>query len=170
MRLFIPVAPLAKESEMPSNQPDFIDETYTMHTQFNPLSPSIEFLRNLSATTLAGSEEVIFWQIDHAQQFIGRSTKQLRASLSKVATVEKPENWPAVVESGVRSALETSRELAISAADFNLETYNFLQKQTIDAQKALAETWSEQFALFQAQVPHGKHPTKHMTAQHRAAA
>jgi acyl transferase domain-containing protein len=148
---------------MPFNPTQFHNENETMKAPFNPLSPSFEFLRDLSATTLAGSEEVIAWQIDHAQAFIGRSTKHLQAGLSQVHTLEHPENWSEAMESGLHRAIETSRLLAVSSADFNLETYNFMQKKAIDTQKALVETWSEKCATLQSKIPHLK-PQKHAAA------
>lgn len=141
-----------------------------MNAQSNPLSPCIEFFRTLSSNTLAGSEEMVFWQIDHAQELIGRSSKQMLETLSNAGAAQKPENWPMVMGNGIRGVFEIGRECAITASDLQRETCNLLQRQAMETQKALTESLNEQFAIFQMGISHQKRPVKDTVIAHRTAA
>lgn len=136
----------------------------------SPLFPGIELFRKLSAKALAGSEEMIVWQIDQTQEFVARSSRQLHDSLATAGTVKKLEDWPAAVGEGLRNVLELGREYAISASDYQRETCSLWQRQAMDSQKLLTESLNGQFSMLQPSGAAQKHHSKHGSDLHRVAA
>lgn len=136
----------------------------------SPFFPGIELFRKLSAKALSGSEEMIVWQIDQTQEFIGRSSRQLLETLSAAGAFQKPEDWPAAVGDSLRSALELGRECAISASDYQRESCSLWQRQAMDAQKLLTESLNGQFSMFPPSGTSHKPHSKHTGALHRVAA
>jgi len=131
-----------------------------MHTQSNPLAPSIDFFRSLGSTTLAGSQQMISWHFDQAQEFIGRSSKQMRETLNSLGKLEKPERWQETLGQGIRNSLEISRDYALSATHYQQESYALLQQQAIETQKKLSESLAKQLAVFQVSQPVSKRAEK----------
>lgn len=120
-----------------------------MHTHANPLSPSIDFLRSLGATTLTDSQQMMSWHLEQAQEFIGRSSKQMRDTLSSLGALQKPENWQETLGQGLRNSLEIGRDYALSATSYQQESYARFQRQAIEAQKKFSESLVRQLAAFQ---------------------
>lgn len=139
-----------------------------MNSQSSPFFPTVELFRKLSAKVLAGSEEMIVWQLDQTQEFINRSSKQLHQSLSTAEAIQKPEDWPAAIGNGLRSAMEIGREYAISASDYQRESCQLWQRQALDAQKVMTESLDGPFSMFKPGAEANKHHPRH--AMHRVAA
>jgi len=141
-----------------------------MHTPSNPLSRNFDFFRNLSASTLAGSGDMVSWYLNHTQEFIGRSSKQLRDTLSSLGQVQKPERWAEAMGNGIRGILETSRDYAIQAADYQQESYRRLQQQALETQQTLSTSLAEQFTILQGETRQQRRSAKDTTLAQRITA
>ncbi|MFZ2266776.1 MAG: hypothetical protein WAV95_04280 [Azonexus sp.] len=117
-----------------------------MNLQFDPVSSQFNFLRSLGSSLLAGSEELISWQIDSTQAFVTRSSQQLKATLSGMAAAQKAENPQDAWQSLMHNTLEMTRDTLLASTDYQMESMRLLQKHGTESQKALAEAVHEQFA------------------------
>lgn len=115
-----------------------------MNLQFDPLSRNSELLRSLSATTLAGSEELVSWQIDSIQAFIIRSSQQFKAGLSDIAAVYEPATWQEGLQNLMLDTLKMSRDTLLAGTDYQMESMRLLQKRAAEVQEALVAALNEQ--------------------------
>lgn len=115
-----------------------------MNEQFDQFSHSIDFFRNLGAVTLSGSQELIAWQLDSAQALIALGSQQLRTVLSDASAAQEPEQWSAAVPTGLRNAIQMTRDCLLAASDYQMNGLHLLQKQAAEAHQLLSESFSEQ--------------------------
>lgn len=137
-----------------------------MTLQFDPVSSQFNFLRSLGSTLLAGSEELISWQIDSTQAFVTRSSLQLKATLSGMAAAQDSENPQDGWQSLMHSTLEMTRDTLQANMDYQMETIRLLQKHGGESQKALTEALHEQFAKIGAdgQSEPSRNPKRRLAA------
>ena len=124
-----------------------------MNLQFDPFSSNISLLRSLGSTLLAGSEELISWQIDSTQAFVTRSSQQLKATLSGIAAAQEAENLQDGLQSLVHDTLKMTRDTLAASTDYQMETMRLLQKHGGESQKVMAEALDEQFTKIGANTP-----------------
>jgi len=115
-----------------------------MNEQFDRFSHSIDFFRNLGAVTLSGSQKLIAWQLDSAQALIALGSRQLRTVLSDAGAAREPEQWSEAVPTGLRNAIQMTRDCLLAAADYQMDGLRLLQKQAAEARQLLSESLSEQ--------------------------
>ncbi|MBS1158505.1 MAG: hypothetical protein H6R15_924 [Proteobacteria bacterium] len=118
-----------------------------MTTQFDPISSNINFFRNLSRSLLDSSEEFLSWQIDSAQAFITRNSKQLKSALAEASDLSEPEQWPATMQNTLLNAFKLSQDYLLASTEYQLESMRQLQEQSVETQKTIAAALTEQFAL-----------------------
>ena len=115
-----------------------------MNEQFDQFSQSIDFFRNLGIVSLSGSQELISWQLDNTQSFIALGSQQLRNVMSDAGAVHNPEQWPEAVPTGLRSAIDITRDCLLTASACQIEGLRLLEKQVAEARNLLAESLSAQ--------------------------
>ena len=115
-----------------------------MNEQFEPFSQRIDFFRNLGTVSLSGSQALISWQLDSVQSFIALGSQHMRSVMSDASVVNEPEQWSEAVPSGLRSAIEITRDCVLAASDCQMEGLRLLQKQVAEARQLLADSFSAQ--------------------------
>ncbi len=118
-----------------------------MTPQFDPFSRHIDMSRNLFEQTLSGMEQLLALGIDHTQDFVGRSSQQLRSSLTDPAVIVEAAQWPAAMQQGIHVAINLARDTTLAVTDYQIDTLRLLQNQTAEMQKTLATAITEQFAI-----------------------
>ena len=118
-----------------------------MTPQFDPFSRHIDMSRNLFEQTLSGMEQLLALGIDHTQDFVGRSSQQLRSSLTDPAVIVEAAQWPDAMQQGIHVAINLARDTTLAVTDYQIDTLRLLQNQTAEMQKTLATAITEQFAI-----------------------
>lgn len=65
--------------------------------------------------------------------------------MSDAGAVHNPEQWPEAVPTGLRSALEITRDCLLTASDCQIEGLRLLEKQVAEARKLFAESLNAQY-------------------------
>lgn len=115
-----------------------------MNEQFDQFSHSIDFFRNLGVVTLSGSQELIAWQFDSAQALIALGSQQLRTVLSDARATQEREQWSEAVPTGLRNAIQMTRDCLLAVSDYQMDGLRLLQKQAAEARQLLSDSLSEQ--------------------------
>lgn len=112
-----------------------------MIPQFESLyTRNIDVLRNLSALSLAGSEELVRCQLNHTQALIARGSQQVKDAFAEVATAQTPVQLSNAMHTGVRNAIDIVRDCVAATSDYQSETLRMVQRQAVETQEILADT------------------------------
>lgn len=120
-----------------------------MTQKFDSFTQIADSARNFCSATLSGSEELICFQLECAEEFINRNSRQWRAAMNQANELHAPEQWPDAVHKGIEETNALVRDTFVSAMDYQMKSFRLLQKMAADTQKLLSDTVSEQFAAMQ---------------------
>jgi hypothetical protein len=105
--------------------------------------------RKLCSATLAGSGELICFQLDCTEEFFNRNITQLRSMLDQASKLQAPEQWPGAVLKGIEAANALVRDTFVVAMDYQTKSFRMLQKIAIDTQELVYDAVSGQAAARQ---------------------
>lgn len=120
-----------------------------MNQKIDSFTQVADSARNFCSATLAGSEELICFQLECAEEFFNRNSRQLRVVLDQANELHAPEQWPNAVNKGIEGANALIRDTFVSAMDFQMKSFRLLQKMAADTQKLLSDAVSDQVAAMQ---------------------
>lgn len=120
-----------------------------MNHKFDSFSQVADSARKLCSASLAGSEELICFQLECAEEFFNRNCRQLRVALDQAGELHAPEQWPSAVHNGIEGANALFRDTFVSAIDYQMRSFRLLQKIAIDTQEMWSDSVSGQVAARQ---------------------
>ncbi|PKO35687.1 MAG: hypothetical protein CVU34_00180 [Betaproteobacteria bacterium HGW-Betaproteobacteria-7] len=118
-----------------------------MSPQIDPLSRHLDISRNLLEQTLSGMEQLLTLGIDHTQDFVSRSSQQLKGTLSDSLVVTEAAQLPDAMQQGIHVAINLARDTTLAATDYQIDALRLLHNQASEVQKTLAAAITEQFAI-----------------------
>lgn len=141
-----------------------------MNPQTNPFSRSIDLSKNLFAQTLSGMEELLTLGLDHTQEFVGRSTQQLKGALADPIVVDEASQWPDAMQQSMRTTLNLFRDTAQAATDYQVDSLRLLHNQAAEAQKSIAAAIYAQFEMVDQAVASTKRGSKTAVSSQKVSA
>ncbi|HEX6734241.1 MAG TPA: hypothetical protein VF096_05470 [Azonexus sp.] len=126
----------------------------------NPFSQNVDLSKNLFAQALSAYEELVALGLDHTQDFVSRTTLQLKGALSDPIVVEDAAQLPDAVQQNLHVAINLFRDTALATADYQLDSLRLLHNQVSEAQKTIAATIQQQFAIVEQPAPGAKRGSK----------
>lgn len=106
-------------------------------------------LRNLCSFALTGTEELICPQLECAEVFFNRNSKQVRAALASMDNLQEPRQWPAGVDLGIEETNVMLRDTVVSAMTFQMKSFQLTQRVAGNMQTLLFSVISEQLDAMQ---------------------
>lgn len=141
-----------------------------MNQQLNPFSQGFDLSRKLWNQALSGFEELVSLEFDHAQEFLGHSTKQLKAVMSEPGQVDELSQLPDAVQQGAHGIINLARDTAIAVTDYQIDTLRVLQNQSSEMQKTISAAFAEQVSWIQSTVSDEAQPAKTAASARKVAA
>jgi hypothetical protein len=127
-----------------------------MNQKIDGFTQAADSIRNVCTFTLAGSEKLLYLQLECAEEFITRNNKQMRAALEQIGALQEPAQWPDAMHKGIEEANAMIRDALVSTIDYQTKSFKLTQKIAADLQKVLSEAISEQVATTQPMDTFGK--------------
>lgn len=121
-----------------------------MTQQLDSFFLGIELSRKLGTQALTGFEKFVTLHLDHTQEFIGRTSKQLKAVCAERSVGDDPAQWAVAFQDGLRSSIEMTRDAMIAATDYQTESLRLLQDQAAELQKLVSSSLNEQLGVAKA--------------------
>ena len=121
-----------------------------MTQQLDSFFLGIELSRKLGTQALTGFEKIVALNLDHTQEFIGRSSKQLKAAYTERNIGQEPAQWAEAFQDGLRSSIELTRDAMLAATDYQSESLRLLQDMAAELQKLVSTSLNEQLATAKA--------------------
>lgn len=118
-----------------------------MTQQLDSFFQGIELSRQLATQALTGFEKVVTLQLDHTQEFIGRTSKQLKAACSERSDGRDPAQWAEAFQDGMRSSIEMTRDAMLAATDYQTAYLRLLQDQAAELEKLTSASLNDQLAV-----------------------
>jgi hypothetical protein len=118
-----------------------------MSPQIDPFSRHLDISRNLLEQSLSGMEQLFALSIDHTQDFVGRSSQQLKGTLADPAMIVEAAQWPDAMQQGIHVAINLARDTTLAATDYQIDALRLLHNQASEIQKSLTAAITEQFAI-----------------------
>lgn len=140
-----------------------------MKQQLDSFFQGIELSRKLGTQALTGFEKIVALHLDHTQDLIGRTSKQLKAACSERSIGQDPAQWAEAFQDGLRSTIEMTRDAVLAATDYRSESLRLLQDQAAELQKLISTSLNEQLGVVKAAAGE-KRVGKSATLVHKLAA
>ncbi|WP_265944144.1 phasin family protein [Dechloromonas sp. A34] len=121
-----------------------------MQQQLDLLFQGIELSRKLGTQALTGFEKFVSLNLDHTQDFIGRTSQQLKAACTERSFSQDPEQWAEEFQDAVRSSIESTRDVVLAASDYQTASLRLLQDQSAELQKLISTSLNEQLGAAKA--------------------
>jgi hypothetical protein len=118
-----------------------------MSPQIDRFSHHTELSRKLLEQSLSGMEQLFTLGIDHTQNFVDRSSQQLRASLADPTVIVETAQWPDAMQECIHGAINLARDTTLAATDYQIDALRLLHNHAAEVQKTLAAAITEQFAI-----------------------
>ena len=131
-----------------------------MNPQIDPLSRHLDISRNLLEQTLSSMEQLLALGIDHTQDFVGRSSQQLKGTLSDSLIITEASQWPDAMQQGIHVTINLMRDTTLAATDYQIDALRLLHNQASEVQKTLAAAITEQFAIVDQTLGGAPHTSK----------
>jgi len=141
-----------------------------MIQDFDFMSQSIDLFRQLSGAMLSGSEELIAANLDSAQALVSRCSKQLRAAISDVRSLETPEQASAAQLAGIRIPFELTRHAVLATSECHVKSLRLLQQQAAEAHQLLCDTFAPTLAALHEDSSRPQRTRKASAISHRQSA
>jgi hypothetical protein len=106
-------------------------------------------LRNLCSFALTGTEDLICLQLECAEVFFNRNSKQVRAALASMDNLQEPGQWPAGLHPGIEETNAMLRDTVVSAMDFQIKSFQLTHRVAGNMQKLLSSVIIEQLDALQ---------------------
>ena len=113
-----------------------------MINQLESASRSMDVFGDLSALTIAGTENLIKRQLEQAEALVTQSSRQITEAYEEISSAKTPQEWSQAVQKGVSSAIETARDGILATAKLQGENLRLMQEQATEMQKLLTNAWS----------------------------
>lgn len=121
-----------------------------MTQQLDSFFQGIELSRQLATQALTGFEKVVTLHLDHTQEFIGRTSKQLKAACAERSDGQDPAQWADAFQDGMRSWIETIRDAMLAVTDYQTAYLRLLQDQAAELEKLASASFNDQLAVAKA--------------------
>lgn len=131
-----------------------------MIPQDNPFARNISLSKSLLEQSLSGMEQLMALGLDHAQEFVGRGSQQLKSALCDPIIVEEPAQWPDALQQSMHVGINLFRDTAQAVTDYQVDSLRLLQNQASEAQKSIAAAIYEQFEIVDQAVASAKRGSK----------
>lgn len=141
-----------------------------MNQPVEPFLHHLGFSRNLGATVLAGFEEFFSFQLDHAQAFTSRSSRQMRTVMSGASGTIEPDRFPEVLQQWIGGTNALIQDTVASTIGYQFEMLRLLQKQAAEAREAIAESMHKQVAAIDQTSGRGRRGSKTSGSEKKLAA
>lgn len=113
-----------------------------MITQFETVSKNADIFRNLSALTIAGTEDLIKRQLETTEALVNRGSQQMKEAYEKAGSAQTPLEWSQAMQKNVNIAIETARDCMLATSKLQAENLRLIQEQTTEMQKLIANAWN----------------------------
>ncbi|MBI2276969.1 MAG: phasin family protein [Dechloromonas sp.] len=121
-----------------------------MTQQLDSYFQGIELSRKLGTQALTGFEKFASLSLDHTEDLIGRTSKQLKAACSERSIGQDPAQWAEAFQEGMRISIESMRDAVLAATDYQSESLRLLQDQAAELQKLVSSSLTEQLGAARA--------------------
>jgi hypothetical protein len=120
-----------------------------MNQQLAPLFQGLDLSTKLRALALANFEELMSLEFDHAQDFLGRGTQQLRDACTDCGVSREASELPEAFQSTMHSFIDLTRDTMIAITDYQVAKLRLAQNQASEAQKEISAAFKQHLALIQ---------------------
>lgn len=101
------------------------------------VSRSMDIFHNLSVLTMAGTEELIKRQLEHAGALVSSSRQQMEDTYGEVGAAHTPQEWTEAVQKSLNSTIGTARDCMLSTSKLYAENLRLMQEQAAEVQKVI---------------------------------
>ena len=120
-----------------------------MNQQLAPLFQSIELSNKLRTLALANFEELMTLELDHAQELVEQSTKQLRDACSDRSISREASELPEAIQSGIQVFIDWTRSTVLAVTDYQVAKFRLVESQAIEVQKEISAVFKHEFTQIQ---------------------
>lgn len=120
-----------------------------MNQQLAPLFQSIELSNKLRTLALANFEELMTLELDHAQELVEQSTKQLRDACSDRGISRQASELPEAIQSGMQVFMDLTRDTMLAVTDYQVAKFRLVESQAIEVQKEISAVFKQELTQIQ---------------------